>query len=141
MVVSSGRSESERMSENADIEKRALEALLGYREALARVEALEKEEATAHQALVEWRGRVEKSTSDVVSSDARSNLVEAGQNPISRLHNIRFAMSEATAELKSAFTTLVAFDDELGYLPIPEGTDCECEGCGQQSRRVKLREK
>ncbi len=62
-------------------------------------------------------------TSDIASSDARSNLAEAGQYAISRLHSIRFAMSEATAELKSAFTTLVAFDDALGYLPIPEKTD------------------
>lgn len=130
MVVSSARSESERMSENADMEKRALEALLGYRDALARVEALEKEEATARQALVDWRDRVEKLTSDIASSDARSNLAEAGQNAISRLHNIRFAMSEATAELKSAFTTLVAFDDALGYLPIPEETDANVKDAG-----------
>lgn len=130
MVVSSARSESERMSENADMEKRALEALLGYRDALARVEALEKEEATARQALVDWRDRVEKLTSDIASSDARSNLAEAGQNAISRLHNIRFAMSEATAELKSAFTTLVAFDDALGYLPIPEKTDANVKDAG-----------
>ena len=86
------------MSENAHLEKRALEALLRYREALARVEALEKEEATAHQALVEWRGRVEKSTSDPAASIARSNLLGAGHDAISRLHNIRLTMSEATAE-------------------------------------------
>lgn len=130
MVVSSARSESERMSANADKETRALEALLGYRDALARVEALEKEESTAHQALVEWRDRVEKLTSDIASSDARSNLAEAGQNAISRLHNIRFAMSEATAELKTAFTTLVAFDDALGYLPIPEKTNANVKDAG-----------
>jgi DNA repair ATPase RecN len=120
------------MSENANLEKRALEALLRYREALARVEALEKEEAKAHQALVEWRGRVEKSTSDLATSIARSNLVEAGQDVISRLHNIRFAMSEATAGLKSAFTTLVAFDDALGYLPIPEATDSNVKDAGDR---------
>ncbi|TLG72594.1 hypothetical protein [Methylocystis sp. B8] len=118
------------MSENADFEKRALEALLRYREALARVEALEKEEATAHQALVEWHGRLEKSTSNPATPIARSNLIEAGQDAISRLHNIRFAMSEATAELKSAFTTLVAFDDALGYLPIPKATDSNVKNAG-----------
>jgi len=122
------------MSENADLEKRALEALLAYRKALAKVEALEKEEASAHQALDEWRSRVEKSTSDAASSIAKSNLVEAGQNAISRLHDIRVAMSEATAELKSAFTTLVAFDDALGYLPIPEGTDANMEDADGSSK-------
>ncbi len=102
------------MSENADLEKRALEALLRYREALAKVETLEQEEAKAHRALAEWRGRVENSIFDGGASAARSNLVEAGQNAFSRLHDIRLAMSEATAELKSAFATLVTFDDALG---------------------------
>ncbi|WP_292528166.1 hypothetical protein [Methylocystis sp.] len=118
------------MNENVDLEKRALEALSHYRKALAKVEALEKEEATAQQALDEWRGRIEKLTSDVVSSDARSTLIEAGQNAISRLHNIRFAMSEATAELKSALTTLVAFDDALGYLTVPEETNTNVKDAG-----------
>jgi len=118
------------MSQDADLEKRALEALLHYREALAKVEALEKEEATAHLALVEWRGRVEKSTSDPAASIARSNLLGAECDAISRLHNIRNAMSEATAKLKSAFTTLVVFEDALGYLPIPEATDSNEKDAG-----------
>lgn len=122
MAASSALREAS-MSENADLEKRVIEALLRYREALARVEALEKEEATAHQALVEWRSRIEKSTSDPAASIATSVLLGTGHEAISRLHNIRLAMSEATAELKSAFTTLVAFDDTLGYLPIPATTD------------------
>ncbi len=104
--------------------------MLRYREALARVEALEKEEARAHQTLVEWRGRVEKSTSDPAASMAKSNFLGAGHDAISRLHNIRLAMSEATAELKSAFATLAAFDDALGYLPIPEATYLEIKEAG-----------
>jgi hypothetical protein len=118
------------MSENADLEDRAVEALLRYREALARVEALEQEEGKAHRALVEWRGRVENSIFNGGGSAARSNLIEAGQDAITRLHDIRFAMSEATAELKSAFTTLVAFDDALGYLPFPEETDSNVKDAG-----------
>ena len=54
------------MSENADLDKRAAEALLRYRAALARVEALEQEEAVAHRALVEWRSLVENSISTAV---------------------------------------------------------------------------
>ncbi len=118
------------MSENADLDKRAAEALLRYRGALARVEALEQDEAVAHRALVEWRSLVENSNLDGGGSAARSNLAEAGQNAISRLHDIRVAMSEATAELKSALTTLVAFDDALGYLPFPEATKSNVEGAG-----------
>jgi multidrug efflux pump subunit AcrA (membrane-fusion protein) len=118
------------MSENADLDKRAAEALLRYRAALARVEALEQDEAVAHRALVEWRSLVENSNLDGGGSAARSNLAEAGQDAISRLHDIRVAMSEATAELKSALTTLVAFDDALGYLPFPEATKSNVEGGG-----------
>jgi hypothetical protein len=118
------------MSENADLDKRAAEALLRYRAALARVEALEQDEAVAHRALVEWRSLVENSNLDGGGSAARSNLAEAGQNAISRLHDIRVVMSEATAELKSALATLVAFDDALGYLPFPEATKSNVEGAG-----------
>ncbi|KAF2991394.1 hypothetical protein OGR47_21630 (plasmid) [Methylocystis sp. MJC1] len=121
------------MSENADLDKRAAEALLRYRGALARVEALEQDEAVAHRALVEWRSLVENSNLDGGGSAARSNLAEAGQNAISRLHDIRVAMSEATAELKSALTTLVAFDDALGYLPFPEATKSNVEGAGDSA--------
>lgn len=117
------------MGENTDLEKRAVEALLRYREALAKVEALEQEEAAAHRALVEWHSRVEKSNFDGSAAAARSKLVEAGQDAISRLHDIRFAMSEATAELKLAFTTLIGFDDALGYLPIP--TDPNAKDAGE----------
>jgi seryl-tRNA synthetase len=118
------------MNENADLEKRALEALNLYRKALAKVEALEKEEATAQQALDEWRARIDTLTSDADNSDARPNLIAAGQNVISRLHNVRFAKSEATAELKSAFTTLVAFDDALGCIPVSEATDWNVKDAG-----------
>jgi len=118
------------MGENADLERRALEAMLHYRKALAKVEELEHEEALAHRALIEWRGRIERSSSDPVASITRANLLGAGHEAISRLHNVRLAMSEATAELKSAFTTLVAFDDALGYLPIPEAIDSKTKEAG-----------
>ncbi len=118
------------MSENADLKKSALEALRRYREVLAKVEILEQEEAKAHEALVEWRGRVENLIFDGGASAARSNLIENGHDAISRLHDIRFAMSEATAELKSAFSSLVAFDDALGYLPIPEAMESNVKDSG-----------
>ena len=39
------------MSENAGLEEKTVEALRSYREALATVENLEREEASAHRAL------------------------------------------------------------------------------------------
>lgn len=119
------------MGENTGLEKRAVEALLRYRDALAKVEALEQEEAAAHRTLLDWRGRVESSAFDGAASAARSKLVEAGQDAISRLHDIRLAMSAATAELKVAYTTLISFDDALGYLPIPEATDLNVKDVGE----------
>jgi len=107
------------VSGNADLEKNAVEALRRYREALARVEELEQEEEAAHRAVIEWRGRVEVSILTARASPTRSHLVQAGQEAISRLHEVRFAMSEATATLNSAFKALAALDDVLGYVPIP----------------------
>lgn len=123
------------MNENADLERGALEALHHYRKALAKVEALEKAEATAHQALLEWRDHVEKSAFEAFSSDARSNLFEAGQNAISRLHNIRIAMSEATAQLKSAFATLVAFEDAVGCLSTLKAIDSNLKDAGDNPEK------
>jgi len=57
------------MSEKADFEKRAVEALLGYHDAFARV--------TSTCGMMRF---VESLTSDIVRSDARSNLAEPGQN-------------------------------------------------------------
>ncbi len=107
------------MGDNADLEKRAVEALRCYREALARVEGLEQEEAAARRALADWQGRVEIALFNGRASPGRSHLIQTGQTTIARLHEVRFAMSEATAALDSAYRALAAFDDELGYIPIP----------------------
>ncbi|QGN00038.1 hypothetical protein [Methylocystis parvus] len=118
------------MGENTGLEKRAVEALLRYREALAKVEALEREEAAAHRALVEWQDSVKNSIFDGATSAVSSNLAEAGRDAISRLHDIRLAMSAATAELKLAFTTLIGFDDALDHLLIPTDPNVKDAGGG-----------
>ncbi len=107
------------MGDNVDLEKRAIEALRRYREALARTEELEQEEAVARRALADWQGHVEIAIFDGPASPQRSHLIHTGQAAIARLHEVRFAMSVATAALDSAYRALAAFDDELGYIPIP----------------------
>lgn len=107
------------MGDNADLEMRAIEALQCYREALARVEGLEQEEAAARRALAEWQGRVEIAMFNGHASPGRSHLIQTGQATIARLHEVRFAMSEATAALDLAYKDLAALDDKLGYIPIP----------------------
>ena len=114
----SGRGD-ESMGEKADLETKAVKALGRYREALARAEELEQEEAAACRKLVEWRGRVEIAILEGCGSPARSHLAQTGQASISRLHEVRFAVSEATAALDSAYKALTALDDALGYIPIP----------------------
>ena len=102
------------------LERRAIDALRRYREALARVEEMEQEEAAARRALVDWQGRVKIAILDGAASPQRSHLIQTGQAIIARLQEVRLAMSEATAALDVAYRTLAALDDELGYIPIPE---------------------
>ena len=44
-------------------------------------------------------------------------IIAADQEAISRLSEIRTALSEATATLDSAFRALAALDEKLGYIP------------------------
>lgn len=128
------------MDENADLERRAIEALRRYREAPAKVEELEQGEASARQALVEWQGRVEIAIFDGRASPGGSHLIQIGQTAIARLQEVRFAMSEATAALDLAYKALTALDDELGYIPVPGAANPDATGAagasGQDSRAV-----
>lgn len=108
------------MGDNADLERRAIEALRRYREALARVEEMEQEEAAARRALADWQSRAKIAILDGEASPQRSHLIQTGQAIIARLQEVRRAMSEATAALYVAHRTLAALDEELGYIPIPE---------------------
>jgi hypothetical protein len=96
------------MEEYAD--RKAEEALLRYRSALARVEALELAEKTARQALLEWRERVELSITHEQTA-TRSDLAAAGERAVSELQAIRSTLDTAIAELNSAFSALAALDD------------------------------
>lgn len=108
------------MGDNADAERRASDALRRYREALAKVEEMEREEAAARRTLADWQGRVETAILENQLSPGRSHLIQAGQAIIARLQEVGLAMSEATAALDVAYRTLAALDEELGYVPIPE---------------------
>lgn len=116
------------MSDTAALQKRAVTALHCYREALARVEALERQEAAAQQTLAEWRNGVEATIVDGYASSERSHLIQAGRAAIAALQEVRFALNEAKAALDLSHRTLAAMDDELGYtrtadLAKLDGTD------------------
>lgn len=87
------------MGEGTDLEKRAIEALQLYREALASAEELEQEEAAARREAFKRLGRFEIAILDDHTSAARPDLVQAGQAAITRLNEVRLALSKATATL------------------------------------------
>jgi len=116
------------MSERSDLEKKAIEALQRYREAYARAEALEQEETAARQEVFRRLNRLEIAKAKGGAARAKPEVIAADQEAISRLSKIRSALSEATGELDSAFRTLAAFDEQLGYIPgvsavKPNGSD------------------
>lgn len=105
------------MSEKANLEKKAVEALERYREAYARAEALEQEEAAARQEVLKRLNRTELAKTKDGASRVSPDVIAAGQAAISRLSEIRTALSEATATLDVAYRALVALDEKLGYIP------------------------
>ncbi|MGJ0532843.1 hypothetical protein [Methylocystis sp.] len=116
------------MGEKADLEKKAIEALARYREAYARAEALEQEEAAARQEVFKRLNRLEIAKAKGEAARVKPEVIAADQEAISRLSEIRSALSEATATLDSAFRTLSALDEQLGYIPgvsaaKPNGSD------------------
>lgn len=116
------------MGEKADLEKKAIEALERYRQAYARAEALEQEEAAARQEVFKRLNRLEITKAKGEAARVNPEAVAADQKAISRLSEIRAALSEATATLDSAFRDLAAFDEQLGYIPgvsaaQPNGSD------------------
>ncbi|MGJ0503058.1 MAG: hypothetical protein ACR65X_04790 [Methylocystis sp.] len=116
------------MSEKADLEKKAIKALERYREAYARAEALEQEEAAARHEVFKRLNRLEIAKAKGGAVRVKPEVIAADQEAISRLSEIRTALSEATAALDSAFRTLAALDEKLGYIPgigaaKPNGSD------------------
>lgn len=116
------------MGEKADLEKKAIEALERYREAYSRAEALEQEEAVARQEVFRRLNRLEIAKAKGGAARVKPEVSAADQEAISRLGEIRTALSEATATLDSAFRALAALDEQLGYIPgvsaaKPDGSD------------------
>jgi hypothetical protein len=67
------------VSGDADLKKKVIQAVHHYRDALAKVEELEKEEAHAQQTLTELLRHVEVAIVDRHASLARHDLYETGQ--------------------------------------------------------------
>ncbi len=108
------------MSSDANLKEKVIQAVHHYRDALAKVEELEKEEAHTQQTLTELLRHVEVAIVDSHACLARHDLFEAGQAAISRLSRVRRALSAATAALDETYRTLAALDRALGHIPISQ---------------------
>lgn len=105
------------MSGNADLESKTVEALRHYREALAKVENLERDEASAHQALTSMLPDLGCALLEEGAPSLKRSLFEIGSVAVSRSDEAWTALSEATAKLDSARLTLAALEQQLGYIP------------------------
>jgi hypothetical protein len=105
------------LSDDASLESRTAQALLHYREALARIENLEREEASAHQALIEMLPDFERAILEDRAPSVRQNLFETGVAAVARSDGAWYALNEATATLEVARQALTALERRLGYVP------------------------
>src|SRR5258708_38240711 len=105
------------MSDDSDLEKKTNEALQQYREALAAVETLEQEDASAHQILIGALPDFERAILEDRAPSVRQKLFETGSAATSRSNEAWYALSKATATLEVARQALVAMEQQLGYIP------------------------
>ena len=104
------------MNDNADLEKKAIEALRHYRKALATVESLEQAEASAQRALTGMLPDLERAILEDGASPQR-HLFQTGVAAVSRSNEAWDALSKATTRLEVARQALVALEQQLGYIP------------------------
>jgi hypothetical protein len=102
------------MNDNADLEDKTVEALRHYRAALAAVENLEREGASAHRALTRILPDLGCA---LLEGEAPPRLFEIGSVAVSRSDEAWAALSEATVRLDSARLTLAALELQPGYFP------------------------
>jgi hypothetical protein len=105
------------LSDDANLENTTGEALRHYREALAKVENLEREEASAHQALIEVMPAFERAILENRAPSVRQNLFETSVAAVARSDDSWRALNEATATLEVARQALTALEQQLGYIP------------------------
>ena len=98
----------------ADLENKTIEALRHYRVALATVENLEREEASADRAFTSMLPRLGCALSRRKRAiSQKRSLFEIGSVAVLRSDEAWAALSEATAKLDSARLTLAALEQQL----------------------------
>jgi hypothetical protein len=105
------------LSDQADLEKKTIEALGHYRKALATVESQEQAEASAQRALTGMLPDLERAILEDCAPSVKDNLVQTGLTAVSRSNEAWDALSKATTTLEVARQALVALEQQLGYVP------------------------
>lgn len=111
------RGGEERMSGNAELANKTIEALRRYREAFAIVETLEEKEASAHHALTSMLPDLGRALLDEDELSLKHSLFENSSVAVLRSDEASATLSEATARLDAARLTLAALEQQLGYIP------------------------
>jgi hypothetical protein len=105
------------LSDQADLEKKTIEALGQYRKALATVESQEQAEASAQRALTRMLPDLERAILEDGAPSVKDNLVQTGLAAVSLPNEAWDALSKATTTLELARQALVALEQQLGYIP------------------------
>jgi hypothetical protein len=105
------------LSDQADLEKKTIEALRHYRKALATVESREQAEASAQRALTGMLPDLERAILEDCAPSVKDNLFQTGLAAVSRSNEAWDALSKATTTLEVARQALVALEQQLGYIP------------------------
>ena len=114
------------MSDHTGLESRTVEAIRHYREALALVENLEREDACAHRALTRTLLDLARALRDEAAPHLKNSLFEIRSAAVSRSDKTWADLVEGTSRLESARLTLALLERQLGYIPkVSMGADHE----------------
>jgi hypothetical protein len=105
------------LSDDTDLEEKTVEALRQYRKALATLESLEQEDASAHRALTSMLPDFEREILEDRAPSVRQNLFETGLAAVARSDEAWYALNEVTATLEVARQALISLEQQLGYIP------------------------
>lgn len=105
------------MNDQAELEKKTIEALRHYRKALATVERQEQAEASAQRALTGMLPDLERAILEDNASSVKDNLFQTGLAAVLQSTEAWDALSKATTTLEVARHALVALEQQLGYIP------------------------
>jgi hypothetical protein len=117
LVARTFHRERKPLSDQADLEKKTIEALGQYRKALATVESQEHAEASAQRALTRMLPDIERAILEDGAPSVKDNLFQTGLAAVSRSNEAWDALSKATTTLEVARQALVALEQQLGYIP------------------------